>query len=223
MMLKRRVRSLAVTSSAIASVIALTVLGAAGASASVTAAASPGHAAVTTVAAGAHAVTAPAGAAMPAASGVEYRNYNTNIVGQTMCLGISGNKINADAVLWPCTRSQQQWYIGSSNNAGFFQIAWTAANGTKQCLGVAGGSTEENAHVVGWDCEGTSHQDQYWDIISSSCEGWYVIVNYKTVTEDVTKVIGVAANSTKSGAPIVIYDNQHKCNNQAWITAAPGT
>lgn len=220
-MLKRKIRNLAVTGITIVSATLLTVLGATGASATVTVAASPGHAA------------APAGAVTPASHvSVPFRasasnrpeiaadaalgqivNYNSNVVGIPLCLGISGNNINAPAVQWDCDADAQRWYTGATNSAGYYQIYWVTANGTKQCLGVAGGSTSPNAQVVGWNCLGTSHPDQYWLIGGYSCSKTYFpIWNYKASG----RVLGVAANSTKQGAAVVIYGYQNMCNNQFW-------
>jgi Ricin-type beta-trefoil lectin domain-like len=81
---------------------------------------------------------------------------------------------------------------------------------------VAGGSTAPGARVVGWDCEGPSHPDQYWLIFTNTiCTAlgvqYYPIVNYKSGL-----VLGVAGNSTATGAHIVIYKYQGRCNNQFW-------
>jgi hypothetical protein len=200
-MMHRRVRNLALTGITIVSASLLAVLGVTGASAAVTTTASPDH---PTVASARGAATAPA----PGTFLGEIANYHA--LGS--CLGISGNDFNAPAVLWPCTADgQQAWFIGSSNSAGYYQIEWTPG----QCLGVAGGSTAQGSRVVGWNCDGPGHPDQYWLIFSAYCaaEGvhYHLIVNYKSGL-----VLGVAGNSTATGAHIVIWTYQGVCNNQFW-------
>lgn len=208
-MMHRRIRNLALIGVTIMSAALLTVLGATGASATARADASPGHATATTFASAPRLVAAlPQGTLLG-----EIVNYNSNILGSGLCLGISGNHFNAPAIQWNClTDGQQHWFIGSSNSAGYYQIEWTLG----QCLGVAGGSTKPGTRVVGWDCDGTSHPDQYWQIRTNvTCyaagSAYHPIFNYKS-----GMVLGVAANSTAVGAYIVIWPFQHHCNNQYW-------
>jgi hypothetical protein len=202
--LKSKIRNLAATGITIASAIVLTVLGATGASAALTASAGPGHATGTTVASAPRPAAALAGTLLG-----EIANYHA----AGSCVGISGNDFNAPAVLWPCVHDgQQAWSIGSSNSAGYYQIEWTPG----QCLGIAGGSTAPGARVVGWDCGGPSHPDQYWLIFTTvSCAAngvlYHPIVNYKSGL-----VLGVAGNSTATGAHIVQWTYQGLCNNQFW-------
>jgi hypothetical protein len=103
--------------------------------------------------------------------------------------------------------------MGGTNSAGYYQIV----NDHNQCLGVAGGSTAQGARVVGWNCLGTSHPDQYWMVnFGYSCSTansplYYPIFNYKS-----NRVLGVSGNSTAVGAAVVIWDFQLTCNNQYW-------
>jgi hypothetical protein len=204
-MMHRRVRDLALTGTTIVSATLLAVLAVTGASAAVTGAASPGRATVTTVAS----ALRPAAALPPGTFLGEIANYHAH----GSCVGISGNNFNAPAVQWPCPADEQQsWVVGSSNSAGYYQIEWTPG----QCLGVAGGSTAPGTRVVGWDCGGPSHPDQYWLIFTNvwcTVDGvqYYPIVNYKSGL-----VLGVAGNSTATGAHIVIWTYQGVCNNQFW-------
>jgi len=235
-MVDRRIRNLAVTGITIVSVGALIILGAGRPSASAMAAGRPGHAAVTTVASADRLATAPVNAAatarhvsaaLPSALFGEFRNYNSIRAGVSLCLGISGNNTDADAVQWPCASDSQTWYEGATNSAGYYQIYWTTPSGTKQCLGVEGGLKTPLSQVVGWTCLGTSHRDQYWreDFnVSKTCAAtglsFFPIYNYGSGL-----VLGVAANSYAAGADIVIYPYQANspCNNQAWTADAFST
>jgi hypothetical protein len=133
-------------------------------------------------------------------------NYNSRL-----CLGITGGQHNAAAVQWNCLTGHpdQQWHTGAANSAGYYQIV----NGDGQCLGVAGGSTAQGAQVVGWNCLGPSHPDQYWLYDGNiTCATFYSpIFNYKS-----GRVVGVAGNSTAVGAAVVQFHYQGVCNNQFW-------
>jgi hypothetical protein len=151
-----------------------------------------------------------------AATGSEIYNYNSGPAGVNLCLGISGNNADAEAVQWPCATDGQTWYAGASISPGYTQIYWVR-DGVHQCLGVAGGSTKPNAEVVGWSCLGTGHPDQYWfvdDSLLGGCPGFEYLINYKS-----GKVLGIAGNSYKAGAEAVIYGAQGACNNQQWLTS----
>ena len=93
---------------------------------------------------------------------------------------------------------------------GAFQII----NGKGQCLGIAGGSTDEGADVVSYQCY-PGHPDQYWFLASTGCgshEWWFD--NYSTDIQDFS--MGVAGGSKANGANVVEWAYQQKCNNQVW-------
>lgn len=214
-MLNRKVRGLAVTAVTIGSATLLTALGATGAHVAVTAAGNPGHAAEPAGAAMlANRVSVPVQASASSLPLGFLVNHNSIPARRYLCLGVSGGNINADAVQWLCTygTANQQWYEGARNSAGYYQIYWIR-DGVRQCLGVAGGSTAANAQVVGWNCLGTSHPDQYWAfLIDPSCPGFSSpVLNYKS-----QKLLSIAAGSYVNGAHAVIYGAHGSCNNQNW-------
>jgi hypothetical protein len=134
------------------------------------------------------------------------------------CLGITGGNDDAPAELWNCLsgHKDQQWHVGSAYGDGYHQIV----NGDGECLGVAGGSHAAGAQVVGWNCLGTSHGDQYWSISVSSCDGFgdFSLVNLATDTSlGVPYVLGTKGGVTTPGTPAVQWPWQNDtCNNQNW-------
>ena len=99
-------------------------------------------------------------------------NYNSNYSLINLCLGISGGNRNASAVQWGCNGNpDQQWHFGAENSQfpGWYQLV--NGTGAGQCLGVGGGSLSQGAQVVGWDCYGSSHLDQYWRPFNAWCSG----------------------------------------------------
>jgi hypothetical protein len=138
-------------------------------------------------------------------SGSMIFNYHSGL-----CLGISGDKNDQPAVQWNCNgHADQEWHIGAfyPDGSGFFQLV----NGNNSCLGVAGGSTNEGARVVGWSCYGPTHPDQYWSPLPYYCDGDEPLQNLGS-----DYVLGVAGNSTQWGAPVVQWAFQFTCNNQYW-------
>jgi hypothetical protein len=133
----------------------------------------------------------------------------------SLCVGIAGGDIDAEAVQFNClAHPDQSWVIGSEyGDTGYFQLE----NADKMCLGVLGGVKTQGAEVVGWSCGGTTHPDQYWGWvedtnINSSCVGYYALKNLNS-----GYVLGVAAASLDSGAELVQFRYQDECNNQYWI------
>lgn len=159
------------------------------------------------VTAGTLATLATAAAPASAVPGVYVVNYNSGL-----CLGIAGDKNDADAVQWDCNgHADQIWHWGSQNSSypGWYQLV----NENGSCLGVAGGSLTEGAQVVGWTCLGSSHLDQYWFVESPFCGGAYFPF------EDLNSglVLGVSGNSKNEGAAVVQWAYQDTCNNQFWL------
>jgi hypothetical protein len=76
------------------------------------------------------------------------------------CLGTSAGHDDADAVQWTCNGApNQQWHWGGSFE-GFTQLINGNDGGNSQCLGIAGGATNQGADAVGWTCNGL--QNQFW-------------------------------------------------------------
>jgi len=131
------------------------------------------------------------------------------------CLGTYEGHNNADAVVWRCnTARNQQWSEKVPGN-----FAEKIENGNHDCLGVAGGSTRQGAHVVAWKCEDGS-ANQLWVYGTTICYkpgysmSYSVIENYET-----GMVIGVSGASTKQGVDLVMWPKQ-ACpgpgDNQNW-------
>jgi hypothetical protein len=142
-------------------------------------------------------------------------NYNSD-----QCLGITGGADDAAAIQWDCNKSPDQtWHIGqnSGGNSVYHQII----NGDGECLGVYATSTTEGAPVVGWQCLGSTHPDQYWAWVESHTNpGYYYLVNLNS-----SMVVGVLGNSTTEGTAIVQWPDQNTPNNQIWkpATAQPAS
>ena len=94
--------------------------------------------------------------ARAAAASFPLRNYNNS----SRCLGISGGRHDAPAILWDCNgHPDQRWRFGAKvhyNGLTWYQLI----KNDNQCLGVLGSSVSQGAKVVGWDCTGNT--DQYW-------------------------------------------------------------
>jgi hypothetical protein len=132
-------------------------------------------------------------------------NYNSH-----ECLGIAGGADDANAIQWDCNGAPDQtWHIGQEDGAsGYYQIV----NGDGECLGVYAISTTEGAAVVGWDCLGTTHQDQYWAWAEAPGDpGYYYLMDHNS-----GEVVGVWDNGTTEGTQIVQWPNQRTPNNQLW-------
>jgi hypothetical protein len=141
-------------------------------------------------------------------------NYNSLGIDEGLCLGITGGEDEKPAVQWTCNESANQtWHWGEElGTTGFWQLI----NGDGECLGVAGGSEDEGADIVGWTCLGTGHKDQYWTPDTTyDYEGFLPIFNYKS-----SYVVGVAGNSTAIGASVVQWHFEDELNNQFWELAS---
>src|SRR5215469_12098266 len=135
-----------------------------------------------------------------------------------LCLGISGGLDNAPAVQFACNgHPDQQWRWGSGNHSDgdYVQLI----NNDNECLGVAGGSTATDARVVGWQCLGSNHTDQYWFADSTDAAmdcyplggGVMFLVNFHS-----DDAVGVLGNSTASDASVVQWSLQQQCICLAW-------
>jgi hypothetical protein len=125
----------------------------------------------------------------------------------SLCLGVNSSN---QAGIWACTsHPDQTWHWGQAGDGGNQLV-----NGNGQCLGVAGGSTTEGAHVVGWTCLGTGHPDQYWLEYFPFCAGgiclWYLINVHSG------QVLGTQGGIERGGTNAVIWDYQGELNNQVW-------
>jgi hypothetical protein len=142
-------------------------------------------------------------------SGFHLVNFHSGL-----CLGITSGLDDAPAVQWTCNGNPDQlWHWGSPlfpnvPDSDLFQLV----NGDGECLGVASGSENEGAQIVGWSCLGQAHRDQYWEPGGNSCGGQYTpLTNAKSGF-----VLGVTGNSPNVGASIVQWPFQGQCNNQYW-------
>src|SRR6266568_5099483 len=141
------------------------------------------------------------------------RNHNN----PSMCLGISGGRHDASAILWKCNgHPDQQWRFGGSKS--YDGYTWyQLINNDNQCLGVRSGRTFDGARIVGWNC--TGHNDQYWYEATSIrvCGGYHPLINLNAFKQgDGSKVIGVKGGVMSKGTPIILYHYQAACNNQMW-------
>jgi hypothetical protein len=137
------------------------------------------------------------------------------------CLGIAGGAYEADAVQWKCNGSTNQMWawgpclISDGLCTGFYQLV----NGNNSCLGSAGGNTGQGTAVVGWQCLGPTHPDQYWawviDEVVCEVESGETITYYGFLYNG-NDVVGVASASTAEGAHLILWPYQYSCNNQAW-------
>jgi Ricin-type beta-trefoil lectin domain-like len=136
-------------------------------------------------------------------------NYNSG------CLGVLDGADNNWAVQGKCNTPDQTWTVGQEDGTtGYYQLV----NDDNECLGVYDGSTASNADVVGWQCLGTGHPDQYWAWVKAGVDGSYdYLVNYNS-----GQVLGVYDNLTSSFAQIVQSANQESLNSQLWQLGSPG-
>jgi Ricin-type beta-trefoil lectin domain-like len=152
--------------------------------------------------------------ATTSATSTQVINYNSNYSPVFLCLGIFHGNRNASAVQWGCNGNpDQQWHWGNQNStfAGWYQLV----NDYGQCLGVGGGSLSQGAQVVGWDCYGSSHLDQYWKPYNLACSGFggpYLPIQNLNSFD----MLSVAGDSMAQGANVVQWSFQRVCNNQFW-------
>jgi hypothetical protein len=105
-------------------------------------------------------VAAPANAATVAAPAKAAIIYDTIVSAHSAQCLTSGGKDDTVATQYPCNgSSSQEWRLQGScrGNTLFCQVI---NKKTKQCLGIAGGSSKAGAKVVVWRCNG--HNNQYW-------------------------------------------------------------
>jgi hypothetical protein len=128
----------------------------------------------------------------------------------TRCLGIA----DGNAGIYNCTyvRDQAWNVIGTLTEN---HITWAQLQNSKgQCLGVAGGRVHEGTRIVGEACN-SANQSQYWNNtrLNAVCgSGFTPVINYAS-----GYVMGVRANETGNGSPVVIWPYQGHCNNQFWV------
>jgi hypothetical protein len=129
------------------------------------------------------------------------------------CLGTQGGHNNTDVVVWTCNNSKNQTWTEQHTA----QIPQPIKNGNGDCLGVAGGSTSEGAHVVAWTCQSGALNQLWTTGTGNECninnDHYWTIQNYETGL-----VLGVSGASTKEGADVVMWSLQKSpsCNNQYW-------
>jgi ricin-type beta-trefoil lectin protein len=134
-----------------------------------------------------------------------------------LCLGLAGGSSapGTDAVLWNCNgHPDQQWSIRSTTtNSLGFKFDQFESNDGALCLGVAGGSTAEGAKLVGWTCDGTDHEDQWWRVQPVGCGDQYndAFQNLKDGW-----VMGTQGGNLTEGTDVVQWKTQGLCNNQVW-------
>jgi hypothetical protein len=131
------------------------------------------------------------------------------------CLDIYDGQADEWAVQWDCNdTADQAWHVGAEDGtSGYYQLV----NGDGECLGVYGGSTASGADVVGWQCLGTGHRDQYWAWIKAGVDGSYdYLLNYNS-----GQVLAVYDNLTTEGVQIVQSASQASLNSQLWQPDTP--
>jgi hypothetical protein len=132
------------------------------------------------------------------------------------CIGISGAPPDGQAGDWDCTTNPDQlWHWGNAfpSDPDFRQLV----NGRGQCLGVAGGSDQQGALIVGWTCLGTGHPDQYW-AQEFRLNGTPGLMNEHGINDPSATawLIGVQGASSANGANLVLWpDTGHP--DQEWM------
>ncbi len=120
------------------------------------------------------------------------------------CIGIGSNLYAGD---WTCTNNNDQlWYL--TNCAGLY---CNLENENNQCLGVAGGSTQEGARIQGYRCDGTSNQ--LWNYNNYCVSGPHSFQQFLENFDGY--VIGVQGASTANGAPLIQYA-PNTSTDQCW-------
>jgi hypothetical protein len=126
--------------------------------------------------------------------------------GYERCIGISGTTAGA----WNCTYvNDQLWHEGGEidGSSGYYQFV----NAKGQCLGVAGGSDQREAAIVGWTCLGTTHPDQYWGVITSQQGSVWTLINWNS-----GYAIDLKNGNINNGAPLWQYTWIGGNPNQQW-------
>jgi hypothetical protein len=130
------------------------------------------------------------------------------------CIGISGAPPDGQAGDWNCTTNPDQTWSWGDPFPGTFGAYRQLVNGRGQCLGVAGGSDQQGAMIVGWTCLGTDHFDQYWESVPNLPEGQPSLINFDNGGTGV--LIGVQGASSANGANLVLWtDTGHP--DQQWL------
>jgi hypothetical protein len=124
------------------------------------------------------------------------------------CAGVAGGNMTNGTpfVLAGCNAKSSNGFTGAGDQAlsvdttdyiesgGFFYYSIRNAKNFKKCMGVSGGSQNNNATVVIWDCLGTSHTDQYWLLFPDASTGCNIMYNYNS---------GMRLASTSSSSNLV--------------------
>jgi NADPH:quinone reductase-like Zn-dependent oxidoreductase len=183
---KGKIRTLAVTAISIASVMALSGLGASGAYAGITRAAEPA-------------------AVADAYGGVHVTNHDG------LCLGISGGTDKAPAGQYKCDHHPDQYWHWRNSKGGYHQLV----NGDNECLGVSGGSDKYGARIVGWKCNGHPDQYWATYLVNEGGTTWQDFADYDPLSNGGEAVLGISGGSTAVGAAAVqwIYT---AAPNQLW-------
>jgi len=120
------------------------------------------------------------------------------------CLGVAGGNVTngTPIIVWQCNgNSDQSWAAGDQlpYPPGAYSSYRNGTNANK-CLGVANNSGANGAGLVIWDCLGTSHTDQYWNLqpVGNGCYVWY--------NASSGKVMGVSGGSLSEGASVIQWD-----------------
>lgn len=117
---------------------------------------------------------------------------------------------------WTRTGNIRQWIVNPGVNSFANGSVGTFLSGDSgKCLGVGGGSTEPDARVAQFYCDGRQQpfDNQYWRLQSIG-GGFFVIVNTKS-----NLCLGVGGGSTEDGAVIAQYGcdpTPTPTENQAW-------
>lgn len=130
----------------------------------------------------------------------------TNIVNEKSgrCIGIDSSDYAGD---WTCTSNNDQlWYL--ANCSGLY---CNIENENNQCLGVAGGSTQEGARIRGWTCSGAA--DQFWNYNNYCVSGPHSLQQFLENSDGY--VIGVQGGSTANGAELIQWAS-NTSTDQCW-------
>ncbi len=147
------------------------------------------------------------------AQAVQTRWRNADTTNGTFYLGISGGKICNGWDCWVNHGTNIITYQSQINgNDQFWSVFEDSTNevinqlnsSTHQvmCLGVSGGSTNNGAPLIIWECNGNS-QDQYWQVkkaedYGAPYAGCFVFINTKS-----GQVMGVSNGVVKNGSQVI--------------------
>jgi len=137
----------------------------------------------TTLAASVVAVGASVLVSNARADNVTY-NFSIQRNGQTQCIGTWGGSLTNGTQLipWSCNPSgqakDQAWWFDTSDclHTETYGDFCRIRNGVNnKCMGVYGGSQNDGAYLVLWDCLGDSHGDQYWQLDGDGAGNNYIV------------------------------------------------